>query len=529
MRLRILILLLLTLFALSCDDMMKEDPVNKLSIENTNDFEFALAGLYHQFADLNNHDLCMTLLVNRDDYALISSGVYGYGVCSRSGDSQTPDENTLLSAYAPLYKSIGCANDIFQKAKGLNQQDVKIRHLLGEVYFIRAYCYFWLVRLYGQVPIIDNVDVDFSVSKASFTEIYIFIESDLQKAISLLPNSNYEARKKYVTPHRGSAKALLAEVYLNWAGYPVKDVSMYTQSANMAKEVIDSAAYFGLGLMPDLADLWNGQHDLNQESVFSIYASYAIGFWGVREDESFVGDDIDPTDIYFKFGIGGTNVGIKFYNAFPNNYRKDITFTRRKVKISKPPCEIDSLNPANMHCPPLQTIEYWYNTIDACTEMYFRKYWVQFNVPDSVLAKGKFYEMKNEKLKVIYLLRYSHTLLTYAEAKARSGNLDLSAFEAVNQIRRRANRVDQQSPSVFDLSPGLTPKQFADSVVWERAWEFCAEPESRWFDLVRIEMAANLKSLKDKDDGSAFPLRPNMETYFFPIPKTDQMLNIQLK
>lgn len=532
MRQPLLIFLILSFFATSCDDMMKEDPVSKLSISTPNDFEFALAGLYHQFAELNNRDLCMTLLINRDDFAYTSSGTFDaeHGNCTKSGYAQIPDETRLLSAYTPLYKSIACANDIFEKTRDLNHQDPRIRHLLGEVYFIRAYCYFWLVRLYGQVPIIDNVDVDFSVPKASFTEIYIFIESDLKRAISLLPNSNYEARKKYVTPHRGSAKALLAEVYLNWAGYPIKDQSMYPQSASMAKEVIDSAANFGFGLMPDLADLWNGKHELNQESVFSIYASFALDFWGVKGDKPIVGNDVDPTDIFFMIRYESCkSVGIKFYNAFPNNYRKDITFMRRRAFISKPPCVVDSLNPANTYCPPQEPIEYRYNSISACTDMYFRKCYEQFNVPDSVLAKGDFFNMINEDLKVIYLWRYSHTLLTYAEAKARSGQLDGSAFEAVNQIRRRANRVDQQSPSQFDLKAGLTPQQFADSVVWERAWEFCAEPESRWFDLVRLEMTANLKKLKDKNDGPTFPLTPNMETYFFPIPKTDQMLNLQLK
>lgn len=472
----------------------------------------------------------MTLLVNRDDYALTNSGSNNGGVCTRSGAQQIPDEPTLLSAYLPLYKTIACANDILEKTKALNHQDNRIRHLLGEVYFIRAYCYFWLVRLYGQVPIIDNVDVDYSVPKAPFLELYIFMESDLQRAISLLPNSNYEARKKYVTPHRGSAKALLAEVYLNWAGYPVKDVSMYAQSAAMAKQVIDSASYFGLGLMPDLADLWNGQHEMNQESVFSIYASYAIGFIGIREDEPLVGDDINPTDIYFEISYEATkSVGIKFFNAFPNNYRKDITYMRRRVAEIKPPCVADPLNPERIDCPPSEFREYRYNKISACDAMYFRKCYEQFNLPDSILEKGNFFNTINEKLKVIYLLRYSHTLLTYAEAKARSGALDASAFEAVNQIRRRANRVDLQSPSVFDLTTNLTPKQFADSVVWERAWEFCAEPEGRWFDLFRLEMAANLKNMKDKNDGPAFPLKPNMETYFFPIPQTDQMLNLQLK
>ena len=64
-----------------------------------------------------------------------------------------------------------------------------------------------------------------------------------------------------------------------------------------------------------------------------------------------------------------------------------------------------------------------------------------------------------------YIYRYAHVLLTYAEAKARSGQLDASAYEAVNMIRRRANKVDINTPSKYDLQPGLSAAQFADSVV----------------------------------------------------------------
>jgi hypothetical protein len=42
----------------------------------------------------------------------------------------------------------------------------------------------------------------------------------------------------------------------------------------------------------------------------------------------------------------------------------------------------------------------------------------------------------------LYLFRYAQTLLTFSEARARSGILDDSTYEAVNMIRRRANHLD---------------------------------------------------------------------------------------
>jgi hypothetical protein len=117
-----------------------------------------------------------------------------------------------------------------------------------------------------------------------------------------------------------------------------------------------------------------------------------------------------------------------------------------------------------------------------------------------------------------YLLRYAHTLLTYAEAKARDGQLDATAYEAVNLVRRRANHVDLNSTSVFDLPQGLTTNDFIDSVLRERALEFCGEPGNLWFDILRTEQTPG---------SSSFPT--NVTTHFYEIPSAEKslLLNFQ--
>jgi len=128
----------------------------------------------------------------------------------------------------------------------------------------------------------------------------------------------------------------------------------------------------------------------------------------------------------------------------------------------------------------------------------------------------------------IYLFRYASTLLTYAEASARSGNINAKAYECINQIRRRANKVNLYSPSVYDLQQGLSQDIFADSVVWERAWELCGEPEGRWFDLIRLEQVENLPNLRVADEYGPPDYPCNKEDYFFPIPIYDHNLNPNL-
>ena len=129
----------------------------------------------------------------------------------------------------------------------------------------------------------------------------------------------------------------------------------------------------------------------------------------------------------------------------------------------------------------------------------------------------------------IYMLRYAQTLLTYAEAKARSGQIDASAYEAINQVRRRANAVPLFTPSLFDLPKGITIAQFTDSVVAERKWELCGEPEHRIFDLLRLELYDQLQDLRSGNKQT--PLKAYMidpATHFFPIPLSDKKLNPNL-
>ena len=135
--------------------------------------------------------------------------------------------------------------------------------------------------------------------------------------------------------------------------------------------------------------------------------------------------------------------------------------------------------------------------------------------------------MKSEKVADYYnyassipmrMLRYSQTALTYAEAKARSGGPDALSYQLVNTIRTRAG--------LSSLS-GLSADDFAKAVVQERAWELCGE-RVRWFDMVRLEMVADVFAKRDSRDNQ--PLRAiSQDVYLFPIPEHDVLLNPNIK
>ena len=129
-----------------------------------------------------------------------------------------------------------------------------------------------------------------------------------------------------------------------------------------------------------------------------------------------------------------------------------------------------------------------------------------------------------------HIFRYAHTLLTYAEASARSGSPDASAYEAVNMVRRRANKLPPNLPSVYDLPPGLSATAFADSVVTERGWEFCHEFEGRWNDIIRLQLYPQVEANRINESmANTVNEAYKGQIYFLPIPEEEIWLNPNLE
>ena len=315
-------------------------------------------------------------------------------------------------------------------------------------------------------------------------------------------------------------------------GYPLKDASMYAKAAKMAAEVIDSAKVYGYALMPDMADLWNGNHRINEETVFALYSKQYNTEKEITTDAIF-NDSQDIMDVFVE--LPELNSKSRFYNSFPESYRKDMTFINDRFYLYDIPCIVDSLDQQKTYCPPPDTIPYHLNFVIHAYVKYrknlARFYPTVYERTDESpsFMSGSLQSSISKTSRINYLFRYAHTLLTYAEAKARSGSVDASAYEAVNMVRRRANKVDMFTPSAYDLKPGLTAEQFADSVTTERGWEFAGEFEGRWFDLLRLEWTHKLDELIEPKQNNIISSGINTNTYFFPIPKEDQKLNLNFE
>ncbi len=503
-----LTLLLLLIFFTNCQKLFHPEEISIGKITNYDQLVSATDGVYAS--------LTLPLFYSIDFYSANLKGDdlnYSQAVYNFSGNQQNcynagSGDDFPFAAWTLLYSTIVSVNNIINQYNPVLIKDVPTKEILGEMYLIRAYCHFRLTRVYGEIPIINNIDISYSIKKSTYAQIYSFIESDLKMAMELLPKNNSSARIPFITPHRGSAKAILAEVYLSWAGYPANDASKYLFAAKEAGETIDSASFFGLGLVNDFAYLWDKPHLYNAESVFSLYCSTPLIKWSLQRGLAFYsGKFNDPVDYVFnltsniRLSIDFFPVEINFYNNYPAGYRKEITFYTT-IYYNNP--QYDSLgNIIHVDSGYLHI-----NTVNICSRMAYRKFYYDsyeknYKLPfvpgstDSVEVEFYF------GIPRVYIFRYAQTVLTYAEAMARSGQPDAKAYECVNEIRRRAHHLNLNLTSIYDLPSGLSPTTFADSVVQERAWELCGEPEGRWFDLVRLEMVEDLPKLRNPNEGGS--------------------------
>lgn len=400
----------------------------------------------------------------------------------------------ISSNWRDIYAMIRAANNVLESSDGLALPDQEAQNrLLGEIYFLRGAMFFHLTRVHGKIPIPLTSTPEFDISLSSQEEVYSQIESDLLEAESLLPAIYPDVMPGAPRPNSGSARALLARLYLDWAGYPAKNTAKYAEAASSAKNVIDNAASHGFSLVDDLESLWSLANRFNSESIWTIAYNKANNL---------------PNRKYGKLGnpsdVGGwqeTFAEIKFYEDFPEGARKDATYRTDGIWGD------------------------WENFTDQQTPV-FQK----IAGPEGDIPLADFLTDRND-----FYMRYAEVLLIYAEASGRSGNVTAAAWEALNKIRRRANGLPYNTA---DTSVDVTSGDIAELSFTERKWEFAGE-WIRWNDLVRMERVK--EALSDRDPQSSFnaanellkvqnPILGSLETnnYFAPIPQNEVFLNPNL-
>jgi hypothetical protein len=388
------------------------------------------------------------------------------------------NNDRLPVVWKGCYKMIQSMSNIianYQKATG-NQ--TTINQVGGEAYFFRAYGYFWIVRLWGKAPLVltsqDYKEDILKISNSTEIQIYDQIISDLKMAETLLQDKKPQPGRV----GKGTAKAVLAEVYLQMSGWPINDASKYALAAAKAKEVLDNEATYGFGLMSDFAALWPSptvNNDGNKEEVFAL--NVWAGSWNnanavyglaARPGEEGGWDDLFPE--------------LTFYNEFPSGYRKNVTF---------------------------------YTQLANGTP------WQQFSVKRPYYKKFMGPAKSSQNAISIPLERLAETYLIFAEAQIMAtGNAsDPLALEAFNKIKRRGAGLPLNTSAPGVDATSLTQK----AIITEKGWEFAGE-YCRWFDLVRLQLVAEVAAKKDPDE---LPVLGTIK-YYIPIPASETLANPNL-
>lgn len=355
-----------------------------------------------------------------------------------------------------------------------SKEAVALRAVVGEAYFVRGLSYFYLVRLFGDLPLIltpeDAEKKD--MQRVAVADIYDkAIVPDMERAVKWLPATS--RTKDASTPSKWAAEAALGDIYMTMAGWPLnKGKEYYAKAESVLGDAIQNS---GLKLSTHYADLWKEANKTTEkEFLFGIMHSNA------NKKASNYGKSYYPSDFAPNAGWSDYYASEKFYLAYPNDERKAHNFmtewnTKKGVVNYKKSAD------------KLPAISKYYDYNDG--------------------LPGK--SAQSNGITCIY--RYADILLMYAEASVRATNsVSAKATNALQEVQKRAQGYADDAT----VTTTTNPSEFLDAVFDENGWEFFAEMR-RWFDLVRLE---KLKDVKPTEWANSLFKANNH--YYFPVPYT---------
>lgn len=484
------ILFIVFCLLISCEDFLEETPRSEKTIFGTSllDAQESVNGIY----------AFLRAPYNRTGFAKMGFSILevGNGTLKPAVGTQDTD---MEDAYALIYSQnnlnaglfwntyyggIEAANIAINSIPGISDPELTpaiATRLLGEAHFLRAYYYFQLVQIFGDIPLnlVPSSSLeDGQLPKSSVQEVYeTVIVPDLVIAESAgLPNTATSGRVS-----TGAVKALLAKVYLTMAGNPLNQTDKYAAARDKANEVLNAGWYSLFQSEGDLTwfdKLSDPAFDNTQEHIFMVqYDNQLVSSTITSYFTPLGGEAISPLTLHF----GGMEPEQDFIDSYdPNDLRG-------------------------------QNQGFFFNELDGFTfnNSVYKYFYEDYRTGNGLSGKN------------VPLLRYADVLLTYAEAQNEAGAADASAYMALNAVRSRAGLPDVS---------GLSQQAFREEVWRQRVWEFPAEAGLTWFDIRRTgRVFDNNGGFNDflghtLPNGSSF----SADNLLFPIPQSEVVLNPNL-
>lgn len=434
-------LLFLTIIMVSaCENMLDEVPKSFVSkanyYQNESDAEGAIAGAYagmlNDFFGITNYlmtELHGDFLNGRGSQAPITIW------------NQILDQRNIgrcADNWSSFYSCINRANAVLDNVPNIVDINPAVQtRILAEAHYLRALCYFELVRGWGPVPLKITESIDLSTVEAPRepeSKVYDLIIQDCLTAESGLG----EVGTKTGRASKWAAKMLLAHVYLT--------IEDYAKAAEKANDVINNGP-FSLITVEKPDDFYKMfATDTHSEDIMSMHHSETKG--------STIPNYLHRAgDIPYNYSTGGVFAWLPDMNTFIGNNWDDN----------------DLRKSFNLYTKILNSKGEWVN-LPSTTPVLFKKFIT--NTSGISLYSTPIY-------------RFTEAFLFYAEASAMAeGNPSALALERLNKIKRRAYGYNPNEVSPVDYTAGMNKTVFRDAVLQERAYEFMIE-RRRWFDLKR--------------------------------------------
>ena len=456
------------LIAASCVDLNQE-PQSFISEEeyistiNQKSLESAVTALYnnlwHDNYGFNSRIQRIQVCADEITYRAAKPGneLAYYDQLGPNIGANTADFDTSWELF---YFTIANANKLIHFAKApadaTEEEVAKFNGALAEAYFLRGLSYFYLVRMYGNVPIVPENGNETAINCPLNTpeEVYTkMIVPSLEYAVKWLPETPRSGNSS--TPTKWAAETCLADVYITMAGWPLKKEEYYAKAASAAKDVLDNNQYHQQEA--NYEDLWKEANKNNSEFMFCLHHSQANKVMASNYGKSYY-----PADFY-NIDEGKAPGGWADYYArkeafeeYPDDKRKDWNFMTE-----------------------------WYSTANNNQLTSWQ------DSPDGLPCISKYYNYNQGKPAasaqangVTSIYRLADAKLIYAEASTRATkSVNTQAKDAVKSLQDRAGYAERSIPEV---TGNETPEEFLNIVSNERKYEFYAEMR-RWFELVRTE------------------------------------------
>ncbi|ATP56259.1 RagB/SusD family nutrient uptake outer membrane protein [Pedobacter ginsengisoli] len=453
--------LIVLLFCTSCSKFVEVDPpITSTNGDNVfNEDGSAMAVMTGLYTNMSQMDV--SNLTGRLTNVFFTTGMTGDELelrdksNSRYGLYYFNNISPIESTWGNIYNMIFIANSAIEKLPTGTLLTPSVRNqALGEAKFMRALCYFYLVNLYGDIPLALTTDykVNDLLPRSSSDIVYRQIISDLKDAQDLL-NENYMDKDgvsrslERVRPCKSAATALLARVYLY--------IGSYNDALLQSSNVIGNSETYEL---------------VNLDEVFLKNNREAI--W-----------QLQPV---------GVNA-LKTKNTREGQLLKILPENNEPLVFLSPTL-VDSFDDKD------QRKINWINTVttlNGSKYAYAYKYKIGFEDSDTKEYSTVF------RLGEQYLIR--------AEAKIQLGDID-QGISDLNKIRKRATDLSVSvSAQLSQLPFGLSKIEALLAVEEERKNELFTEWGHRWLDLKRTGRADAVLGVKPgwQTTDQLFPLPGN--------------------